>query len=112
MTAAIEGGRVAAESVSQESRYPTDRGDTDASHIVDTAIGKVLLQQAHDLPAIDQCLQFSWRTQVFEKVTTFVRVLQAGHRSEKGIFVAFALTARVVSIGFHSLESTSNISVY
>ena len=82
MAVTFDGGCVAAKSVSQESRNPADRGDTDAGHIVYATIGKISLQKTNDLPAIDQCLQFGWRAQVFEKVTTFTRVLQAAYRFE------------------------------
>ena len=56
MAVTFDGGCVAAKSVSQESRNPADRGDTDAGHIVYATIGKISLQKANDLPAIDQCL--------------------------------------------------------
>ena len=61
MAAMFDGGRVAAKSITQESRNPTDCGDADPRHIVNTAIGEILLQQADDLPAINQCLQLGWR---------------------------------------------------
>ncbi len=95
--------RVAAKSIAQETRYPTDRRDTNAGHVVDAAIGEILLQIANDLPAIDQRLQLRWRAQVLEKFTTFLNVLETVHRAKKGIFVAFLLADSVVAVGFHDL---------
>ncbi len=53
MAVTFDGGRVPTESVSQESRNPTDCGDADPRQIVNTAIGEVLLQKTNDLPAIN-----------------------------------------------------------
>jgi len=61
MAAMFNGGRVATKSITQESRNPTDCGDADPRHIVNSAIREILLQQTYDLPAIDQCLQLGWR---------------------------------------------------
>ena len=58
----LESGRVAAESVAQESRDPADRGDADPRHIVNATIREILLQQAYDLPPIDQRLELRRRT--------------------------------------------------
>jgi hypothetical protein len=79
---------------------------------VNTAIREILLQQTNDLPAIDQCLQLGWRAQVFEKIATFSCALQADHRFEKGIFVAFALSGCVVSIGFHGIKFVTVLLMY
>jgi hypothetical protein len=75
-------------------------------------IGKISLQKAYDLPAIDKCLQLGRRAQVFEKIATFSCALQADHRFEKGIFVALALAGSVVSVGFHSADSKGNLVMY
>ena len=99
----FDGGSIAAEPIAQETRYPADRRDTHAGHIVDAAIGKFLLQKTNDLPAIDQCLQLRRRAQVLEKVTNFLNILQAVHCAEKGIFVAFLLAGGIVSVRFHGL---------
>ena len=56
MAVTFDGSSVAAKSVSQESRNPADRCDTDAGHIVYATIGKISLQKANDLPTINQCL--------------------------------------------------------
>ncbi len=61
MDAMFDGGRVAAKSITQESRNPADRGDADPRHIMNTTIGEILLQQTSDLPAINQCLQLGRR---------------------------------------------------
>jgi hypothetical protein len=100
--AVLDGGFVAAKPVTQESRNPADRGDADAGHVMNAPIGDILLKQANNLPAIDQRLQFGRRAQVFEKVSAFGGILQADHRIEEGVFVAFSLACGVVSIGFHS----------
>lgn len=99
--AALDGFRVSTKPVAQESRDATDRGDADACQIVDTTIGKILLQKADDLPAIDQCLQLRWCAQVFEKATTFGRILQASHSFKKCIFIAGFLIGGVMTIWFH-----------
>ena len=57
----FDGGCIAAESIGQETRYPADRRDAYASHVVDAAIREFLLQKSNDLPAIDQSLQFRRR---------------------------------------------------
>ncbi len=61
MLAMFDRGRVPTKSITQESRNPADCGDADRRHIVNTAIGEMLLQQTNDLPAIDQCLQLGRR---------------------------------------------------
>ncbi len=101
--------RVAAKSVTEEARYPADRGDANAGQIVDAAIGESFLQKANDVPAIDQCLQLRGGAQVFEEVTAFGQVLKPVHRFKKGIFIAFPLADSVVSVGFHT---RTNVIVY
>ena len=101
----FNGGRVATEAVAQESRDPTDRRYTDARHVVDTAIGEVLLQKSNDLPAVNQRLQFRWCTQILEKFTTIAHTLKAIHRIEKVVFIAFLLAGGFVAIGFHAFGS-------
>ena len=109
MAAMFNGGRVPTKSIPEKSRNPADCGDADPCHIWNTAIGEILLEQTNDLPAIDQCLQLGRRAKVFEKIATFSCALQADHRFEKGILVAFALAGCVVPIGFHDFESVINV---
>ncbi len=61
MVGMFDGGRVPTKSITEESRNPTDCGDADPRHIVNTAIGEIPLQQTNDLPAIDECLQLGRR---------------------------------------------------
>ena len=103
--AVFNGSRVATEAIAQESRDPTDRGYTDARHVVDSAIGEILLQKSDDLPAVNQRLQFRWCTQILEKITTIAHTLEAIHRFEKGVFIAFLLPGGFVAIGFHAVGS-------
>lgn len=108
MVAGFDGGEVAAIAVTQESCDPTDRGDADACQFVYATIGKIALQKANHLPAIDECLQFGRRAQILEKVSALLRALQATHCFKKRIFVASSLSGSLVLLGFHSLESPAN----
>ena len=42
--AMFDSGGVAAKAITEEPRYPTDRGNADAGLVVDAAIGKAFLQ--------------------------------------------------------------------
>ncbi len=107
--AMFDSGCVAAKAITEEPCYATDRSNTDACLVVDAAIGKAFLQQANDLPAIDQRLQFRRRAQVFEKIATFGQALQLVHRTKKGVFIAFSLAVSVVSVGFHGFLFRDNV---
>ena len=61
---------------------PSDGRYADSRQVVYAPIREILLQKAHDLPPIDQCLEFSGRAQVLEKIATLRRSLQADHGVE------------------------------
>lgn len=56
LVAPFDGDFVAAKAIAQESRNPAYRRDADAGHSMNAAIREILLQQANNLPAIDQRL--------------------------------------------------------
>ena len=68
----VQSNLVAAEAVAQEARNAANRRDANARQVVDPAIGQVLLQQFHDLPAINERLQFRRCAQVFQEISTLV----------------------------------------
>lgn len=72
----FEGGFVAAEAIGETACDPADGGDAHPGQIVDSAIGKVLLQQLDDLPPVDECLQLRGRTQILEEISALVNVIQ------------------------------------
>ena len=102
----LECGCVTAKAVAHKARNPANRGDADPGHVVNPAIGEILLQKTDDSPAIDQGLQLGRRTQVLEKITTFTEILQADDRPEERVFIIFLLPGRFISVGFHGLGLT------
>jgi hypothetical protein len=68
---------------------------------MDATIGKILLEQADDLPAIDQRLEFGGRAQVFKEISALVHVSQGIHSPEKIILAALPLRSGVIPVRFH-----------
>ena len=101
MACPFYGGAVAAETIGQESCDAADGGDADAGQVVNLALGQVLLEVLDDLPAIDEGLEFRWRAEVLEEITTLGPGLQADYGREQRVFGALLLTFGFVAIGFH-----------
>ena len=102
---AIDGCGIAAETISQKTGNPANRGDADAGEIVNSPVGQAFLQELDCLPAIYQRLQFGWRTQVAEKISAFRRVFHADNCCEQGVLGPGSTDLGVVWIWFDSAGS-------
>jgi len=88
----FDGGAVAAEAIRQESCDASNGSNTDACEIVDLSIGQVLLQVFHNLPAIDQCLEFGGSAEVLEEIAALSGRPEADYGLEKGILGTLLLS--------------------
>jgi hypothetical protein len=88
----FDGRAVAAEAIRQESCDATDGGNADACEIVNLPIGQILLQVFHNLPAIDQCLEFGGSAEVLEEIAALSGRPEADYGLEKGILGTLLLS--------------------
>lgn len=96
-------GCVAAESIAQVTCNPADGCDAHPGQVVYAPVREVLLQESHDLPPVNQCLELGRCAQVLEKIATVRRCLQTHHGIEQRVLIALALAVSFVAIGFHSI---------
>src|SRR5210317_2406053 len=97
-TGTVERGPVAAETIAQEARHPPDSRNADAGEIVDSPVGKTLLQQFDNVPAIHQGLEFCRGTQIAQEVAAFLGGLQADDCAKQCLFVASLLDVAVLAV--------------
>src|SRR5690606_14268789 len=100
----LEGQPVATEALGQVTRDAPDGRHAHAGELVDAPVRKLLLEQFDDLPAVGQRLELGWRTQVLEKLATFLDVPQAHDGPEQGILALPAAVLGTVSIRFHGCQ--------
>ena len=105
---APDSGFISAEAVAQETSHAADCRYADARQIVNLPIGQTFLEQAHDLPAIDDGLQLGRSAEILEEISALFGGSKRNDRVEERVFGTGLAAIRVVTVRFHR----GNVIVY